>query len=148
MKLSQASQDILKHCIKEAVRPYVNSELSLQVTDIHLQAILGSDKLYLFNDDDEPLAEATIKEWSEYVAEDYYNFIEKDLTFILNQLKEEGAFDKLNLMKPYSFVLIDEEKESITELLLVDDDALIINNELLKGLDEELDAFLKQLLED
>jgi hypothetical protein len=50
-------------------------------------------------------------------------------------------------MKPYSFVLVDEDKETIAELLLLDDDTLLVNEELLKGLDEELDAFLKDLLE-
>ena len=34
------------------------------------------------------------------------------------------------------------------ELLLIDDeDTLLLNDEFLKGLDEELDAFLKDLLE-
>ena len=31
--------------------------------------------------------------------------------------------------------------------MLLDDDTLLVNEELLKGLDEELDAFLKDLLE-
>ena len=45
-------------------------------------------------------------------------------------------------------VLIDEEKETVAELLLIDDDeTLFINDELLKGLDEELNLFLKNLLE-
>ena len=56
-------------------------------------------------------------------------------------------FDKLNILKPYSFVLVDEDKETIAELLLMDDDTLLVNDELLKGLDEELDTFLKDLLE-
>ena len=51
-------------------------------------------------------------------------------------------------MNPYSFVLVDEDRETVAELLLVDDeDTLLLNDELLKGLDEELDAFLKDLLE-
>ena len=51
-------------------------------------------------------------------------------------------------MKPYSFVLVDDDKETVAELMLVDDeDTLLLNDELLKGLDEELDAFLKELLE-
>ena len=51
-------------------------------------------------------------------------------------------------MKPYSFVLIDEEKETVAELLMVDDlETMFLNDNLLKGLDEELDAFLKDLLE-
>ena len=50
-------------------------------------------------------------------------------------------------MKPFSFVLVDEDKETISDLLLVDDDTLLVNDELLKGLDKELDDFLKNLLE-
>ena len=62
-------------------------------------------------------------------------------------MKESGEFAKLTILKPYSFVLVDEERETIAELLLVDDDTLLVNDELLKGLDQELDAFLKELLE-
>ena len=52
-------------------------------------------------------------------------------------------------MKPYSFVMIDRDKESLAELLIIDDDeTLFLNDELLKGLDDELDAFLKDLLEE
>ena len=42
---------------------------------------------------------------------------------------------------------VDEAKETIAELLLVDDDTILVNDELLKGLDKELDEFLKELLE-
>ena len=69
------------------------------------------------------------------------------LSSLLNQMNNEGCFDKLNILKPYSFVLVDEDKETIAELLLMDDDTLLVNDELLKGLDEELDTFLKDLLE-
>jgi hypothetical protein len=53
----------------------------------------------------------------------------------------------VTILKPYSFVLVDEDKETVTELLLVDDDTMLVNDELLKGLDKELDDFLKELLE-
>ena len=64
-------------------------------------------------------------------------------------MKDEGAFDNLCLLKPYSIVRVDEDKETVAELLLMDDeDKLLLDDELLKGLDEELDAFLKDLLKD
>ena len=63
------------------------------------------------------------------------------------QNEDAGDFDKVTILKPYSFVLVDEEKETIAELLLVDDDTILVNDELLKGLDKELDEFLKELLE-
>ena len=63
-------------------------------------------------------------------------------------LKDVGAHDKLCLLKPYSFVLVDDEKETVAELLLMDEEeTMLLSDELLKGLDEELDTFLKELLE-
>ena len=62
-------------------------------------------------------------------------------------MKDAGDFDKVTILKPYSFVRVDEDKETVTELLLVDDDTMLVNDELLKGLDKELDDFLKELLE-
>lgn len=58
-------------------------------------------------------------------------------------MKDAGDFDKVTILKPYSFVLVDEDKETVAELLLIDDDTLLVDDELLKGLDKELDEFLK-----
>ena len=49
-------------------------------------------------------------------------------------MKSKDTFDKLTIMKPFSFVLVDDDKETIAELLLLDDDTLLVNEELLKGL--------------
>ena len=68
---------------------------------------------------------------------------------VLRELQDTGRLERLCLMKPYSFVLVDKDKETIAELLLVDDqETLLLHEGLLKGLDDELDAFLKELLED
>ena len=93
------------------------------------------------------MANVLIEEWSAYENDDFYENAERILRPILCRMKESGEFDKLTILKPYSFVLVDEERETIAELLLVDDDTLLVNDELLKGLDQELDAFLKELLE-
>ena len=94
------------------------------------------------------LARAVIAEWVDYDGEDFYTEVEPLLRAEVTALENEKGLDKLCLMKPYSFVLVDEEKETVSELLLIDDeDTLLLSDELLKGLDEELDAFLKDLLE-
>lgn len=82
-----------------------------------------------------------------YDGDDFYENVERILSTLLHNMKNGGDFDKLAILKPYSFVLVDDEKETIAELLLMDDDTLLVNEELLKGLDEELDSFLKELLE-
>ena len=51
-------------------------------------------------------------------------------------------------MKPYSFVLENEDGENIGELYLADDDTIIIGGDLMPGLNEELDEFLNDLIKD
>ena len=87
-------------------------------------------------------------EWVEYDKEDFYEQAASILSCTLNGFKEKKLLDSLSLLKPYSFVLVEDDKETVSELLLVDDeDTLLLSEDLLKGLDEELDAFLKDLLE-
>ena len=107
----------------------------------------STGELYIFDDEDNELASTTVSEWINCESDDYFEEGEKVLRFTLNKLNDASAFNNLAILKPYSFVLVDEEKETISDLLLIDDDTLFIDDELLKGLDEELDSFLKDLLE-
>lgn len=147
MKISETSHTALVAALKEALRRYMGNEENAAVTDIHLQPRQDSGELLLFNDDDEELARTVVAEWSDYVGDDFYTQTEHLLRSLLVKMKEEGAFNQLNLLKPYSFVLVDEDKETVAELLLLDEeDTLLLSEDLLKGLDEELDAFLNDLL--
>ena len=106
-----------------------------------------SGQLTIYNDDDEELANVMIEEWATYDGDDFMENVEPNLKSILCRMKDAGDFDKVTILKPYSFVLVDEDKETVAELLLIDDDTLLVDDELLKGLDKELDEFLKNLLE-
>lgn len=147
MKLDQASLSLLENTIKKAVSRYNCVHEQAIVTDIHLQVNPNIGELFIYNDDDEVLANTTIEEWGTYDGNDFNKDIERILSGLLNDMKNAGDFDKMTLLKPFSFVLVDEDKETLAELLLIDDDTLFVNEELLKGLDEELDEFLKKLLE-
>ena len=120
MKLSQQSLSTIESAIQKAAGKYVCGCDQTAVTDIHLQPDQTSGQLTIYNDDDEELANVMIEEWATYDGDDFM---------------------------PYSFVLVDEDKETVAELLLIDDDTLLVDDELLKGLDKELDEFLKNLLE-
>jgi hypothetical protein len=54
----------------------------------------------------------------------------------------------MSVLKPYSFVLEDDDRETIEELYLVDDDIVILNEELMADLDKDLDDFLNKLLKE
>ena len=148
MKLSQTSLSLLENAIKKATSRYNCTCEQPVVTDIHLQVNPNTGNVSLYNDDDEVLASTTIEEWNNsYEGNNFNADMERFLSGLLNDMKNAGDFDKMSIIKPFSFVLVDEEKETLAELLLMDDDTLMLNDELLKGLDEELDEFLKKLLE-
>ena len=153
MKLSQQSLSIIESAIQKAVAKYVCSCEQTVVTDIHLQPDQASGQLNIYNDDDEELANIMIEEWATYEGDDFLENVEPSLRNILCRMKDAGDFDKVTILKPYCKVILetcyltDEEKETVAELLLIDDDTILVNDELLKGLDKELDDFLKDLLE-
>lgn len=146
MKLSQPSLSLIEATVKQAISKYACGCEQTIVTDIHLLANQNSGELSIFDDDDKELANNVIEEWMTYEGDDFYDNVERVLCTLLNKMKSEGIFSQLTILKPYSFVLVDEEKETVAELLLMDDDTLLVNEELLKGLDDELDNFLKDLL--
>lgn len=147
MKLSQHAQSVIESTIRKAIGKFACGCEQTIVTDIYIQPNQTSGELCIFDDEDDVLASVTIDEWSAYESDDFYENAERVLRPILCRMKDSEEFDKLTILKPYSFVLVDEVRETVAELLLVDDDTLLVNDELLKGLDQELDAFLKDLLE-
>ena len=54
----------------------------------------------------------------------------------------------MSILKPFSLVLENDDKESVAELYLVDDEMVIIDPDLMKDLDEDLNSFLENLLKD
>ena len=149
MKLSTASHTSIVSAIQQALQKYASAESKNIITDIHLQPCMGSGELAIYNDDEELLSKVAIQEWADATPEEFYGGCEMVLKKNLNQMYSEGEFASLAIVKPYSFVMVDHEKETLAELLIVDEDeTLFLSGELLKGLDDELNAFLKDLLED
>ncbi len=148
MDLGNHSQSLIAAALKKAVDSLAAGSAHGLITDIHLQPVLSAGELLVFDDEDHELARAVVSEWVDYDAGTFYCEVEQQLCPQVKALKEKGLLEKLPLLKPYSFVLVDEEHETVADLLLVDDDTILLNDGLLEGLDEELDEFLKKLLEE
>lgn len=119
------------------------------VTDFYVNVTLDSGDLKIVDDDDRLLSQATIGEWADYKDEEdeeLLSQIARDIRRELDRLDKEGYFNDIHVMRPYSFVLVDDEKEVIEDLYLADDDNVIIGSGLMEGLDAELDEFLDNLL--
>ncbi|MBO7193523.1 MAG: hypothetical protein J6V47_04485 [Bacteroidaceae bacterium] len=144
MSLSRETQEKLQSAITKMANKYISAEES-KVTDFHIRVNGENGELTILDDDDNTLARVHIKEWEGEHNEEVY---EKELQNELTKMHRQGAFDSLNIVKPYSFVLTDEDGQSIVDLLIIDDDTLILSADLLEGFDEEMNSFLKKLLEE
>ena len=144
MPLSKQTQESLRKAINDMAKKYITAETAI-VTDFHIYVNGDNGTLTIYDDDDNSLARVHIKEWENVHDEKLF---EKVLRGELAKMQEEGIFESINIVKPYSFVLVDEDKEAIVDLLYIDDDTLILSEDLLKGFDEDMNDFLKHLLED
>ncbi len=138
MKATSQTIQQIERALRKIAAKYPQGREDLALTDIHLQVKADSGELLALYDDYE--------EWMDNGDEDFYEEITPVLRQCIQNMKD--TLENLSLLKPYSFVLVDEDKETLCDLYLVDDETVIVDGELLKGLDEDLDDFLKKLLEE
>ena len=117
-----------------------------QMTDIHVRVSQDSGELLAFDDDDNEITRCVVEQWIENKDEDFYDEVAKLLRDVLR--KQADIIDHLGILKTYSFVLEDEDKEHIGELYLADDDTIIVGGDLMENLDNDLDNFLNDLLKE
>lgn len=117
-----------------------------QMTDIHVRVSQDSGELLAFDDDDNEITRCVVEQWIENKDEDFYDEVAKLLRDVLR--KQADIIDHLGILKPYSFVLEDDDKEHISELYLADDDTIIVGGDLMENLDKDLDNFLNDLLKE
>ena len=117
-----------------------------QMTDIHVRVSQDSGELLAFDDDDNEITRCVVEQWIENKDEDFYDEVAKLLRDVLR--KQADIIDHLGILKAYSFVLEDDDKEHIGELYLADDDTIIVGGDLMENLDNDLDNFLNDLLKE
>lgn len=146
MKANEQTIQTINRFIKKIAEKYPADAESSIFTDIHIRVTQDSGDLMAFDDNDEELTRCVVEEWIDNKDDDFYDGITAIMRKSLSANKE--LCETLSIMKPYSFVLEDEDKESIAELYVADDDTIIIGGDLMEGLDEDLDTFFKNLLEE
>lgn len=141
----QTTQQIERFLKKIAQKFPKNDEASI-VTDIHVRVSQESGEMVAFDDDDKEITRCVVEQWISNNDEDFYDSVERILTSSIASLS--AIADNLEILKPYSFVLENDEKEYIAELYVADDDTVIIGKDLMEGLDNDLDSFLEKLLKE
>ena len=146
MKVSEQTLQQVERTISKVIDKFpANVEASI-LTDIHLRANQETGELVAFDDDDKEITRTVIEQWIGNQDESFY----EDITGVIRKCidKKKTNVEKMSILKPYSFVLEDDEKENVAELYVVDDDTVIIDPELMAGLDEDLNNFLENMLKE
>lgn len=149
MKISNSSFQTICDAVLKAVAPYRNDDVDhAAITDFHFQAKPDSGDLLILDDDDNVLASCTVEEWANTDDPRFEQDLKRTLKQAIAEANKDDSLDNLNVLRPYSFVLVDDDMETVAELHLVDDNTLMLNEELMKGLDDDLNQFLEQLMKE
>lgn len=145
MNYSEQTLEQLDYIFSELAKKYPSELEDKVMTDISFQAKPESGELIMMDDDDEEIASAVVGDWIEYMGE---NFHETVCTVLKQYIQDhKAALESLGILHPYSFVLLDEEKETVSEIYQIDDDSIVIDHqELMAGLDKDLDNFIENLM--
>lgn len=148
MEMNEQTIQQIERFIKKIAEKFPSSdaEETTLLTDIHIRVSQESGELLAFDDDDQEITRCVVEQWIDNKDEEFYKGVEQNLRSLLR--KNSQIVDNLGILKPYSFVLEDDDKEHIGELYLADDDTIIAGGDLMLDLDKDLDSFLAELIKD
>ena len=141
--MEQTKQQI-ERFLKKIAQKFPATDEPTTMTDIHVRVSQSSGALMAFDDEGTEITRCVVEKWIDN-TEDNFN---ENVTALLRSetLALKDIVDNLGIMKPFSLVLEEEDEDATTELYLADDDTIILSDELLPGLEEDLDEFIKNLI--
>lgn len=146
MKANEQTLQQIERILRKTAEKFPASDNPSLMTDIHLRVTQETGELVIYNDDDSEVTRCVVEQWIDNKDENFY----KEITSILRRSIEKlkNVAENLGLLKPFSYVLENDDKETVAELYVVDDDTVIIDEELMADLDQDLDNFFQKLLKD
>ena len=113
------------------------------MSDIHVRVSQESGDVMAFDDDENEITRCVVEPWIDNKEDDFYDKVTSQLRQQMTAMSQ--VVEGLGVMKPYSYVLEDDDKDSIAELYVVDDDTIIVGGDLMDG---DLDHFFNQLMDE
>ncbi len=146
MQVTEQTIQQIERAIKKIAQKLPASEDTSLLTDIYLLVSQESGELIAFDDNDQEITRCVVEQWIDNKDENFYEEVTALLRKELHRLHD--VVDNLGIMKPYSFVLENDDKETVAELYVADDDTIIIGGDLMEGLDKDLDSFFDSLMKE
>ena len=146
MNISEQTLQQIDRAIRKVSEKFPSTEEATMMTDIHIRVSQDTGELTVYNDDDEEITRCIVEQWINNSDDNFY----EEITPVLRKSieKNKTIVEGMSILKPFSLVLDNDDKESVAELYLVDDELVIIDPDLMSDLDDDLNAFLENLLKD
>lgn len=146
MKATESTITQLKRFFNKISQKFPYADEPVIMTDIHLSVSQDTGELLAFDDNDNEITRCVVDQWINSKEQDFYTSIAGILREVLKEMSD--VVDNLCILKPYSFILENDDREHFAELYLVDSDIRIIGGDLMNGLDDDLNKFLDNLLKE
>lgn len=140
---------LIKSTFQEAINSLSEGYKGSSLTDIFITVDKESGEVSFYDDEENKVAEIVVFDWVNKVdglGDEAVIAVLRDVT---EQLDNEDLFSSLELFKPFSVNYADDNLEVIEELLLISEESAIkIDNDLMEKFDREFDEFLDKLLKE
>ncbi|MBR1890037.1 MAG: hypothetical protein IJ816_05360 [Alloprevotella sp.] len=143
MKNSQSVLSQLQQVLRKLEPALSSLDEFMPLTDILFEWKAEEKVLVVCDDEERELVRGAIDAWAEQGENLEEVEIAEALRGAIASVKAE--MDSLSVLKPFAFVLMKEESGDTEEIYRVDDENVILEDSLMKNLDEDLDAFWEKL---
>ena len=130
MNVSEQTLHQIERALRKTTEKCGSDSGEPRLTDLYILVKQDSGEIRVLDDDDNEITRCVVEEWIDNTSEDFYTDIQPLLQTCIHKLRE--PIEAMHLLRPFSFVLVDEEHTNIAELYLVDDDTLIIDHNLME----------------
>lgn len=144
MNFKEQTQQQLERALRKLAEKFPAEQEATMLSDIHFRVSQDTGEVTILDDDDRELTRCVVEEWIDNKDDDFYESITPVIRHCLSTHYQLA--DNLSILKPYAFVLEDDDREAVAELYVVDGDTVIVDPDLMEGLDKDLDDFLENLL--
>ncbi len=147
MDTSEQTIQQIERAIRKVAAKFPANQEATVMTDIHLRVTQESGELVAFDDDDNEITRVVIEPWIDNKDENFYQEVTTVLRNVLHTNMREMV-DQMSILRPFSFVLEDDDREHIAELYCADGETVILGGELLPNLEDDLDSFFENLIKE
>lgn len=144
MKASEHTLEQIKDVILQAIGAFPPCEETMPMTDILIQANPDTGEITVSDDDNNELARTVAEDLVENAQDGFYGELQPVLRRCIASLHTQLL--NAGIMKPYDILLVNEDGETVANLYCVEDDTVVLDEDMIRKIDEDLDNFLEKLM--